>query len=90
MIKDLLDAECVIKHLKSLELIGLSYWQDSNPVDHDYSYFFENKKGTGDLCMQIIKRKEKYYISRSIITILSHRHNFNPVVIFEECNIVIS
>ena len=82
MIDDLLDAECVLDRLENLNLISMREWQDRNKSDHDYSVYFDNPQKPGDIRLQIIKRKEKCYIPRSIISILSYRHSFNPDDIF--------
>ena len=87
MSDDLLNAECVIRHLQDLEVILLGEWQDRNPSDHDYSVYFENPKKPGDVRLQIIKLKERYFIPRSIINILSYRHAFNTDNIFSECSL---
>jgi len=86
-VDDLLTAACVLQHLKNLQIISMSKWQDENPSDHDYSIFFYNPKKHGDIGLQIIKRKEKYYIPRSTINILSCRHSFNADVIYSECSV---
>jgi hypothetical protein len=87
---DLLNAECVIQHLKKLQIISLGKWQDQNPVDHDYSVYFEGLKKPGDVRLQIIKRKEKYFIPRSIINILSCRHSFGAEIIYSECSVKVA
>ena len=87
MTGDLLDAECVLRRLENLKIISMREWQDRNTSDHDYSVYFDNPQKPGDVRLQIIKRKEKYYIPRSIINILSYRHSFNPDGIFSECSV---
>ena len=84
---DLLMAECVLLYLQNLEIIKIDEWQDRNPSDHDYSVYFENPKRPGDVRLQIIKRKEAYFIPRSIINILSYRHSFNTDDIYSECSV---
>jgi len=61
-VEDLLTAECVLRHLQNLQIIPMSKWQDGNPSDHDYSVYFVNPKKRGDVRLQIIKRKKKYFI----------------------------
>ena len=87
MTKDLLDAECVIRHLNDLKIIAMRGWQDRNPSDHDYSIYFDNPKKQGDIRLQIIKRREIYFIPRSIVNILSYRHGFNASGIYSECSV---
>ena len=86
MTDDLLNAECVLRHLENLKIISMREWQDRNISDHDYSIYFDNPQKPGDIRLQIIKRKESCYIPRSIIKILSYRHSFNPDNIFFECS----
>jgi hypothetical protein len=82
---DLLNAECVIRHLQELQIISLREWQDRNPSDHKYSIYFTNPKENGDISLQIIKQKDRYFIPRSTIRILSYRHAFDTENIFSEC-----
>ena len=86
MNNDLLNAECVLRHLQDLHIISTGEWQDRNPSDHDYSVYFDNPKKPGDVRLQIIKRKERYFIPRSIIKILSYRHSFSAEDIYSECS----
>ena len=90
MSKDLLDAECVLNHLQRLQIILFREWQDRNPSDHDYPIYFDNPQKPGDISLQIIKRKERYFVSRSIINILSIRHSFDADVIYSECSIMVA
>jgi len=84
---DLLDADCVIRHLHDLKIIAMRIWRDTNPDDHDYSLDFDNPKRIGNIRLQIVKRKERYFIPRSIINILSCRHRFNAGGIYSECSV---
>ena len=87
MTVDLLDAECVLRCLDVMKIISMREWQDRNTSDHDYSVYFDNPQKPGDVRLQIIKRKERYYIPRSIINILSYCHSFNPDEIFSDCSV---
>jgi hypothetical protein len=87
LIGELLDAECVLRRLENLEIISMREWQDRNTSDHDYSVYFDNPRKPGDVRLQIVKRKERCYIPRSIINILSYRHSFNPAGIFTDCSV---
>ena len=87
MSDDLLNAECVIRHLQNLQVISLNEWKDWNPNDHDYSVYFDNPKRPEDIRLQIIKRKERYFIPKSIISILSCRHSFGVDNIYSECSV---
>ena len=87
MIGELLNAECVLRHLENLKIISMREWQDRNTNDHDYSVYFDNPKRHGDIRLQIIKRKKSYFIPRSIISILSCRYSFNTDDIFSECSV---
>ena len=84
---DLLNAECVMRYLLDLQIISLREWQDRNSSDHKYYVYFVNPKENGDVSLQIIKRKNRYFIPRSIINILAYRHNFDTGNIFLECSV---
>ena len=87
MTDDLLSAECVLRHLESLRIIAMREWQDRNTSDHDYPIIFDNPQEPGDVELQIIKRKDRCFISRSRVNILSIRHSFNADGIYSECSI---
>jgi len=87
MTGELLSAECVLRHLENLRIISMREWQDRNPNDHDYSVHFDNPKKTGDVRLQIIKRKKSYFIPSSIINILSCRYSFSTDDIYSECSV---
>jgi len=86
MKEELLDAECVIKHLCKQNIILITNWQNQHPADQNYLVYFNHPNNEiGDIVLSIIKRKEKYYISRSLVGILSYRHHFNADNIYTEC-----
>jgi len=87
MNNDLLNAECVIQHLRNLNVIAACEWRNQHPNDQDYSVLFDNPKHKGDIRIQIVKRANEYYIPRSLVGILSYRHYFNADAIFNECSI---
>ena len=76
MCEELLDAECVIRHLCNLNIIIPSSWKDSNTCDHIYPQHFDNPKASGIITLNIIKRNEMYFVPCSRIKILSYRHAF--------------
>jgi len=87
MTTDLLDADCVIQHLCNLKVITVVEWRNRHPDDQNYSVYFNSPFGKlpGDIFIQIIKRSGKYYISRSLIKVLAHRHLFNAENIYSNC-----
>jgi hypothetical protein len=86
MTEDLLDAECVIRHLGDQSIISICDWKNKHPNNQDYQVFFDHPGGTtGDIGLHIIKRSGQYFISRSLVTILSYRHRFNADHIYSEC-----
>ena len=88
MKNELLNAECVLEHLNSKHLITMRDWQNKHPADQDYTIYFSNPNNlTSDVGVYIIKRSGKYFILRSLIDVLSYRHNFNADNIYIECAI---
>ena len=87
MTNDLLNAECVLLHLENLNIILMREWKDRNPSNHDYSIYFENPKKPGDVRLQIIKRREMYFVPKSLVNILSYRHSFSVDNIYSECSV---
>ena len=88
MTDDLLKAECAIGHLSNKKIIENREWKSQHYLDDDiaeYSVFFINPSHSGDVRIQIIKRGEYYFISRSIIKILAKRHHFDASNILLEC-----
>ena len=91
MTDDLLDAKCAIEHLCALKIIENRDWKSQHYLDNDsadYSMFFDNPNHEGDIRLQIIKRAEQYFVSRSIIKVLAKRHHFNANNILTECAIL--
>lgn len=84
---DLLDADCTITKLCSLQIINNRSWKTQQGMDIqvDYSILFDNPNNKGDVRLQILKRAGNYYVPRSIINILAVRHRFDPSNIFTEC-----
>ena len=83
---DLLDADCVIRHLHNINIISLTEWKNRHPSDQCYNVFFapaNNRKG--DVGLNIIKRSGRYYVSRSLINVISYRHSFDASNIYREC-----
>ena len=85
---ELMNAECVIQKLAEQHLITMREWQNRHPADQDYSVYFSNPNDlTSDIGIYIIKRSGQYYILRSLINVLSYRHNFNADHIYRDCAI---
>ncbi|GHV80508.1 hypothetical protein AGMMS49944_22990 [Spirochaetia bacterium] len=87
MTEDLLDAECVIGQLCDQNVISRASWKNSHPNDQEYSVYFNHLGSVGEIHLWIIKRSGEFYISRSLITILSCRHRFNADTIFTLCKV---
>jgi hypothetical protein len=82
----LLDAECVINNLYSQRLISMRDWQNRHPSDQNYSIFFPNPNDlVSDIVIHITKRSGRYFVLRSLVDVLSYRHQFNPDRIYTEC-----
>jgi hypothetical protein len=83
---DLLNADCVIQHLLDSNIISLVEWKREHPNDQTYNIYFNRPIGlTSDIGINFIKRTGSYYVSRSLIKILSYRHRFNTDAIFRNC-----
>ena len=84
---DLLDAECVIKHLCTQGLIsGCDYrtQQLNNIISAKYSVRIDTNDG-GNIRLQIIYKNERYFLPCSIIKVIAKRHHFNAENIFRDC-----
>ena len=74
---DLLNADCVIQHLLDCNIISLVEWKREHPNDQTYNVYFNCPIGlTSDLGINFIKRSGNYYISRSLVKVLSYRHQY--------------
>jgi hypothetical protein len=61
-------------------------WQNRHPSDQDYTIYFSNPNDLiSDVGVYILKRSERYFVLRSLIDVLSYRHQFNAVGIYNEC-----
>jgi hypothetical protein len=86
--EDLLDAECVIRHLCDRRIISMRDWKSRHFLEQDsfdYSVYFDQPDNHGDVRIQIIGRKTQYFIPRSLVKILSFRYRFNAEHIYSEC-----
>lgn len=88
MNSNLLDADCAITSLITLQIIKDSNWKTQhflNNDDADYAVYFQNPFKNGDVGLQIIKRADHYFISQSRIKILAMRHKFDATDIINRC-----
>jgi hypothetical protein len=84
---DLLDAECVITLLCSKKIIVMADWKKPHPNDQDYSVYFDKLNAVSDISIQFVKRSDRYYIPRSLVSVLSFRHSFDAKDIYTTCAI---
>jgi len=85
---DLLNADCVMQHLLEINIISLVEWKREHPNDQSYNVYFNRPTGlTSDVGINFIKRSGNYYVSCSLIRLLSCKLRFNADNIFRNCAI---